>query len=447
MSDANEVRVAYEPRPQFTAFHGRNSRFGCMVAHRRAGKTVACVNELITRAIYSKKKRPRYGYIGPYIKQAKKIAWEYLKEYTEGITSKKPNESELTVRLAHNDAEICIYGADNPDAFRGLYFDGVVLDEFGDMAPSVWGTVLLPTLADRKGWAVFIGTPKGKNHFYKIYKRAKEEPHWFSYMLKASESGLLSPEELLLQKGEMTDDEYEQEYECSFDAAVKGTYYAKLIALAESEGRAPSAFADHDPNHPVFVAADLGYTDSTALWFWQERPDGLAIIDYDEAHSEALNFYFDLLRTKPYRYDTIWLPHDARAKSLQTGRSTVEQFLEAEFPVRIGPKLDLQDGIEAVRKMLPRCYFSQKCENGIEALRAYRRKWDEETKSYSSKPEHDWSSHGSDAFRYLCLVAQERIVPPVETAKPKLIVEPPKYRLEELFEDRERFLHLSSRRI
>lgn len=443
----SEVRIAYQPREHFLPFHERSTRFGCMVAHRRAGKTVACVNELVTRATYSKKKRPRYGYIGPFIKQAKKIAWEYLKEYTEGMTAKKPNESELTVRLRHNDAEICIYGADNPDAFRGLYFDGVVLDEFGDMAPSVWGTVLLPTLADRKGWAVFIGTPKGKNHFYKIYQRAKEEPHWFSYMLKASESGLLSPEELAIQRREMTEDEYAQEYECSFDAAVKGTYYAKLISEAEASGRAPSVFADHDPAHPVLVAADLGYTDSTALWYWQERPDGLSIIDYDEAHSEPLQFYFELLRSKPYRYDTIWLPHDARAKSLQTGRSTVEQFLTEDFPVRIGPKLDLQDGIEAVRKVLPLCHFSPKCENGVEALRAYRRRWDEETKSYSSKPEHDWSSHGSDAFRYLCLVAKERIVQPVEPAKRALIVESPVYKLEELFAQRERTLNLSRRRI
>lgn len=245
----------------------------------------------------------------------------------------------------------------------------------------------------------------------------------------------------------MTEDEYAQEYECSFDAAVKGTYYAKLIAQAEADGRCPSGRAEHDPDHPVFVAADLGYTDSTALWFWQERPDGVAIIDYDEAHSEPLDFYFDLLRGKPYRYDTIWLPHDARAKSLQTGRSTVEQFLSAEFPVRIGPKLDLQDGIEAVRAVLPRAHFSPRCENGVEALRAYRRKWDEETKSYSSRPEHDWSSHGADAFRYLCLVARERIVAPTEAPKRIQEVAAPEYRLEELFADRERILSLSARRI
>ena len=136
-----------------------------MVAHRRAGKTVACVNELIARAVYSKKKRPVYAYIGPQLKQAKKVAWEYLKEYTAGLVD-KVSESELYVRLAHNGAVINIYGADNPDSFRGQYFDGVVLDEYADMHPGVWSSVLVPALSDRKGWAVFIGTPKeiGRAH-------------------------------------------------------------------------------------------------------------------------------------------------------------------------------------------------------------------------------------------------------------------------------------------
>ena len=146
MSEDGEIRVNYQPRDQFLSFHRRQTRFACLVAHRRAGKTVACVNELVARAIFSKKKRPRYAYIGPLLKQAKKIAWEYLKEYTSGLEAKKPSESELTIRLRHNEAEISIYGADNPDAFRGQYFDGVVLDEYGDMSPSVWSKVLLPTL-------------------------------------------------------------------------------------------------------------------------------------------------------------------------------------------------------------------------------------------------------------------------------------------------------------
>src|SRR5690606_19667514 len=189
------IRVPYEVRAPFLPFHTRRTRFAVMVAHRRAGKTVACVNELINRAIYSKKKRPRYAYIGPLLKQAKKISWEYLKEYTAGLEKKKPSESELSITSKHNGAEIGVYGADNPDSFRGQYFDGIILDEYGDMSPSVWGTNLLPTLADRRGWAAFIGTFKGRNHFYRVYRNAQGldlrpdiDPteytkNWFHYLL------------------------------------------------------------------------------------------------------------------------------------------------------------------------------------------------------------------------------------------------------------------------
>lgn len=425
-----------------------------MVAHRRAGKTVACVNEAVTRALYSRKHRPRYAYIGPLLKQAKKIAWEYLKEYTNGFQGKKPSESELTVKLAHNNAEISIYGADNPDAFRGQYFDGVILDEYGDMAPSVWSKVLLPTLADRQGWAVFIGTPKGKNHFYKIFRRSQgldlpENSHeyltklsWYNFILRASESGILPPDELMLQRSEMTEDEYQQEYECSFDAAVLGTYYASLINLIETRGQVNES-VEHDPQFPVFVVFDLGYSDSTSAWFWQTRPDGIAVIDYEEASGKALSYYFDMLRHKGYRYGKIWLPHDARAKSLQTGRSTVEQFLAQSFPtfdtgqarlVDIVPNLSLQHGIDAARLMIPSCHFNVvKTHIGIECLRAYRRKWDEELRVFSDTPLHDWTSHGADAFRYLALVAKERIVLPSSDQKIDLN-QPPRYTLDELWE-------------
>lgn len=448
------IRIKYEPRKAFAAFHQRSTRFACMVCHRRAGKTVASINEIIGRAIYCKKKRPRYAYLAPLLKQGKKIAWEYLKEYTAGLEKKKPSESELTVVLRHNDAEISIYGADNPDAIRGQYFDGVVLDEYGDMPPSAWGKVILPTLADRRGWAVFIGTFKGKNHFYNIFRRSQgldlkegEDPeyyrtNWFNLLLKASESGILSAEDLAIQRAEQDEEEYRQEFECDPNAVVKGTYYAKIISQLEDKGQ---IYADisWDPDQPVDVAFDLGYTDSTAAWFWQKRPGGIAIIDYLEAHSQPLSYYFNELFTRPYNYGTIWLPHDAKARSLQTGRSTVEQFLEQKLPVRIGPKLELQHGIDAVRKMLPQCYFSSKTEFGVEALRAYKRDYDDEKKIFSDSPRHDWASHGSDAFRYLCLVAKGLKVE--EKEEKRIVVPSPKMQLEILFQERERRLRMMSR--
>lgn len=456
-----ELVVPYQPRPHFLAFHMRQQRFACLVAHRRAGKTVACVNELVNRAIYSKKKRPRYAYIAPQLKQAKKIAWEYLKEYTQGITD-KVSESELWVRLKHNGAEICIYGADNPDSFRGQYFDGVVLDEYGDMSPSVWGKIILPTLADRRGWAVFIGTFKGKNHFYKIWRRSQgldlaegEDPeyfrtNWFSQILKASQSGILSAEELKLQRAEQDEEEYQQEYECNPNAAVKGTYYAKLLAEIDEQTR--DLRADYDPEFAIDVYSDLGIDDTTAMWFIQSKPGAYCLVDYVEENGKALSWFANMLREKPYKYGKIWLPHDAKARTFQTGRSTIELFLEedkwsplARFdPTHTGPiidlcpKLDIQDGIQAVRKILPDCYFHPRVSDGVECLRHYRREWNEDTQVFREKPAHDWASNGSDAFRYFALKVQDRAKLRPERSAEEQIKQG--YQLEPLFQARERML-------
>jgi hypothetical protein len=391
------------------------------------------------------------------LKQAKKIAWEYLKEYTQGLTD-KVSESELYVRLKHNGAEICIYGADNPDSFRGLYFDGIVLDEYGDMSPSVWGKVLVPTLSDRRGWAVFIGTFKGKNHFYRIHRRSQgldlppgEDPvewkkRWFSFLLKASESGILAPSELAIAKAEQDEEEYQQEYECNPNAATKGTYYSKIIAALENEGQIYSRFADYDPNLPVHVFSDLGMSDSTSMIFYQEHVDGFAFIDCLEDHGQKLSFYFDKLEDKGYKYGSIWIPHDARARTLQTGISTVEMAIDLskrlphwdtsqENLINVSPKLDLQDGINAVRKLLPRCYFSQKAENLVEALRHYRREWDEDNKVFRDKPDHDWSSHFCDAFRYWAMSRRgvEIKIDETKIEKPRLIIPAPEITLELLY--------------
>lgn len=460
--DPGKIVVPYEPRRQFLPFHQRTQRFAAMVCHRRAGKTVACVNELVNQAIYSKKKRPRYGYIGPLLKQSKKIAWEYLKEAVQGLTD-KVSESELYVRLKHNGAEICIYGADNPDSFRGLYFDGIVLDEYGDMSPSVWGKVLVPTLSDRRGWAVFIGTFKGKNHFYRIFRRSQgldlpsgEDPEewkrrWYSFLLKASESGILPPSELAIARAEQDEEEYEQEYECNPNAAVKGTYYAKQIAELEGRKQIYSEFADYDPHLPVDIFTDLGIDDMTAMIFTQTHADGYAFIDYYEDNGKKLSDYFDVLAERGYRYRHIWLPHDARSRTLQTGVSTIQLAIEEskrleffsnepdQMAIRVSPKLDIQDGINAVRKRLPRCHFNRKTEQLVEALRHYRKEWDEDNQVFRNKPDHDWSSHPCDAFRYWALstialkVEDDR---PKEVETPRIIIPKPEITLNLLYDMR-----------
>jgi phage terminase large subunit len=397
----------YQPRKQLLPFHNRSQRWALMVCHRRFGKTVGCVGELILRALYTKKKNAEFAYVGPLRQQAKKIAWSYLKEFTEGLRKGPPRESDLCVTLL-NGAKITIYGADNPDSIRGLFFDGVVIDEFGDCRPSLWKEVIYPTLMDRGGWAVFIGTPKGKNHFYKMLERSKRESDWFSYIMKASESGIFTLKELEDAKREMGEDAYEREMECSFDASVPGTYYTNIIADLESTTENFGSYP-YNPDLKVNIAADLGYSDSTALWFWQVDANGPIMIDYEEHTGQKLEFYFDLIDHKGYDYDTIWLPHDATAKTLQTGRSTIEQFADRYRPKKIKlkpvPRLARQHGIDAARMMLPKTRFNiETCYAGVEALRAYRRQYNEKTQSYADVPLHDWSSNGSDSYRYFSLV-------------------------------------------
>lgn len=409
---SNEITLEYDPRPFFIPFHQRSSRFSSIVAHRRCGKTVACVNDVAVRAIYNTKKHPRYGYIAPTYRQGKEIAWMYLKDATRPLLKEKPKESELSVTLI-NGAKISIFGADNPDSLRGLYFDGVVLDEFGDMRPSMWAEVILPTLLDRKGWAVFIGTPKGKNHFYDVHEAYKADPTCFTLTLPVDKTGLFDDEKVAEFRKQMSDEQFRQEFMCDFTAAITGAYYAKLLEK-------PRAGPSYDSQLPVWVSSDLGFTDSSAYWFWQEYPDGPNIIDYEEADNQALAYYFDLLRYKQFKYETIWLPHDAVAKSLQTGRSTIEQFLAEEFPVRIAPRLALQHGIDAVRKIIPITSWdtsNPRVVSALDTLRSYHRQYDEVKKIYRDSPSHDWTSHCADAFRGLSLVCRRGSIAAPEAPK------------------------------
>ena len=444
-----DIVLEYDPRPQFIAFHQRWQRWAAMIVHRRAGKTVACVNDLIAKAIYSDKKASRYGYIAPFYRQAKDVAWQYLKEFAKPIIA-RTRESELRVELI-NGNWITLYGADNPDALRGLYFDGVILDEFGDCRPTLWATVILPTLVDRKGWAVFIGTPKGKNEFYRIHHRAMKEDGWYHFMMKSSQSGIIDDEELIEMRAQMSEDQYEQEMECSFEAALPGTYYAKLIAVAEAEGRVSPV--TYDINQPVRVAGDIGRRDTTDLIFWQEHPEGINIIDFEENSGQSAEFYIDLLESKPYDYSEIWLPHDSNQKTFATKRSAIEQFMDhfGAHVVRLGPKLALQDGIEAVRMVLPHCRFNSdapQMETFLDGLRSYKRVFNDIKKVYMDSPDHDWASNPADGMRYAALVMKRG--KNLRQEERKIILPTDKmygFTLEQLFDDNELPRNFNSYRI
>lgn len=403
------VTIPYSPRPQFLPFHTRSQRWAVLVCHRRAGKTVATINDILTKAVYTQKERARYGYIAPFYSQAKQIAWDYLKFYAKEVAV-KISESALSVEL-FNGARITLYGADNPDAFRGLYFDGVAVDEYGNCRPNLWSEILRPALSDRQGWGLFIGTPNGPNHFYDVWEAAGENPAWYRFMLKSSESGIIVPSELIEMQGSMPKDEWESEMECSWFAAVKGSYYGNEMQKAKI-GDFPSVPGVE--SHYVF---DLGYTDTTAIWRWQEFPDHILVSAAMEWEARSIEFYINWLhaqREAGFRMGNVWLPHDARAKSLQTGRSIVEQFLNSGIRPRLVPNLSIQDGISAARMMFKTLVFDETgCYPGLKALKSYKRQFDEDRKAFRDKPNHDWSSNFADSFRYLSLVARTAAVAPL----------------------------------
>ena len=402
------ITIPYAPREAFKPLHYRRQRWAVVVAHRRAGKTVACVNELIKAALSFKGGDGRFAYVAPFFSQAKAVAWDYLKRYSAPIPNIQINESELRIDYP-NGSRIRLFGADNADALRGLFFDGLVADEYGDWKPSVWGYVIRPALADRAGWAVIIGTPKGRNQFWELYEHARVNEDWLQLTIKASESGLLPEKELDALRLELTEDAWRQEMECDFDAALPGAIYGKELWLAEQEGRVRPGI--YDPALKVHAVMDLGWSDDTAIW-WFQVADGLRLIDCYSNHGQSIDHYNEVLRNKPYKYgDWLWLPHDARAKSLQTGRSIEQQFTALKWRPRIVPELGLVDGIQAARLTLATCYIDTKCADGVDALKQYQREYDEDKKAFRDKPRHDWTSHYADAFRYACLVWKEEMKP------------------------------------
>jgi len=400
----------YRPRDVFVPLHNRTARWACVVAHRRAGKTVAMCADLVVSALECKHPKPQVAYLAPFREQAKKVAWQYLKDLTKPLWAKPPNESELKITIHNNrpgdHSTIYCGGSDNPDSLRGLYLDAVVLDEVGQMRPSTWYSVVRPALSDRQGSAIWAGTPAGKNFFWQLREEARLNAGTHVLLeLPASKTGILPEEELRDARAQMTEETYAIEYEVSFDAAVPGAYYAKQIGeLYEREQVGQFAI---DPDFAVDLVADLGFTDSCSWWGWQTTPGGYRIVDFYEADGQAIGHYIDWVKARPYKVGQVWLPHDAKAKSLQTGKSIIEQFLSAGITPRIVPELSLQDGIEAARIVLPKCFFDEKATyDGLEHLRGYMREWDERTQTYRNRPKHDQHSHASDAFRYLALAAK-----------------------------------------
>ena len=399
-SASKPVVVNFPPlRQHQRLLYDARQRFNVWVCHRRFGKTVLALYQLIADAYANTRPRPRYGYLAPLYRQGKVIAWDMLKHLTRSLPGTKINEAELRVDLT-GDRRIQIFGADNPDALRGLYLDGAVFDEYAQMRPRIWSEVVRPALADREGWATFIGTPMGKNHFYDLYQQAQGQPTWHTAIYTVEDTGVLPRAELTSARATMAPEQYAQEFGCSWEAALIGSYYGSYLETAQAESRITRV--PWEPSVPVHVAFDIGVGDATAIWFIQPVGKMLHVIDYLEASDHGLDWYAKIIKEKQYVYGRFYWPHDVQARDFSSdGRSrlAIAESLGLR-PAVVVPRGDIADGIAAVRNMFPRFVFdADKCYPGIEALKAYRRAWNEAQKTWAERPEHSWASHAADALR------------------------------------------------
>jgi hypothetical protein len=377
------------------------------------GKTVAIVNDLIIGALECAFPDPQLAYVAPTFGQAKRIAWEYLKRFAQPLLD-QVHESDLRVTLK-NRAKIFLLGAEKADNLRGMYLDGAALDEHAQMRPSVESAIILPCLSDRNGWLLRSGTPRGKNHFYDAYNFSANTPGEFSMLVKASQSGIIPASELAILRARMDPSDYEQEYECSWTASLKGAIYGTEMENAENEGRVGDY--ELDPALETHVICDLGYTDDTVLVFFQKSRSQILIYEVYINNESEWDVYLDEMEARDVT--EVYLPHDARAKNLQTGRSIVEQTIRRGYRPRLVPDHKLRDGISATRKLLPFVFWNRPlCSGAIEAMKSYRRVWDDKLGCYRDRPLHDWASHTADAIRYLGVVFSLL----GDTEKPRIIV-------------------------
>ena len=349
-----KITIPYKPRPLQKEIHKNLTRFSVLVCHRRFGKTVLTVNELIKKCLQCKLPRPRYYYIAPTYSMAKRIAWDYLKYYTSVLPKMEYHETELRADLP-NGGRIQLLGCERPQTLKGLYMDCVVLDEVAQMPPKMWTEVIRPALSDRKGFMVAIGTPQGHNSFFELYNHGLQDENWYAQSFKASETKIVDEEDLEEAKKMMPPEIYEAEYECSFESSAIGSIYSQSLSKADKEGRITKV--PYDSTIKVDTYWDLGMRDKTAIWFVQQKGSAIHLIDYFEDSGESLEYYASILDERGYVYDTHYLPHDANVREIGTGKSRLEIAQSLGLVTSIVPKMSIEDGINATRMTLSRCWF------------------------------------------------------------------------------------------
>ena len=411
-------RSNFRPYPHQLEVMQCDKRHRCAVMHRRAGKTVMSVFMTLQEMLTCKRASPRCYYIAPYQKQAKKLAWDYLKNIIHHANSPlfEVNNSELSIHFKPNDGKVILAGADNTDALRGIYCDFVVVDEMADCDPRLWTNVLRPALSDRKGRALICGTPRGRGNFlYDLSKIETDDPEWAFFKYSCWETGVLPEEEIAATRRDMVRGNaslgqvlFEQEMECSFASGVIGAIYGSEMALLQKEGRYTDV--KHDASLPVITCWDLGYADATAIHFLQQVGSEVRLVEYCEFNFTALADVIKQVRAKPYMYGEHFAPHDIRVTEYSSGRSRLQVAADLGIDFTIAPRWSVEEGIAAVQRLLPNLWIDHnQAERALECLSAYRFDYDEDKRSFKVVPRHDHTSHCCDALRYFATAREDTL--------------------------------------
>jgi hypothetical protein len=440
LAEPEVITLPYKPRNWAKKMHASWARWSVLVLHRRAGKTTGTVNHHQRAALSDDWEMRRlrhllpdaseatlqpllrhriYWHVMPTYKQAKTVAWAMTKDYARPVRGVKFNESELKVTYP-NENILQLIGGDDPDSLRGPGLSGLSLDEFSQIPREAFSEVLSKALADHLGYAIFSGTIKGTDQLYQTYQAAKNDPDWFSLWQNvdvslATEEGptllaierAMADDRKLIAQGLMLQEEYDQEWFLSADAAIRGAWFTKELAQATRDGRITAV--PYEPLLPVDTYWDLGIADSMAIWFVQTAKSGqIRVIDYYEASGEGFPHYVTMLAGRGYVYGKHFAPHDIKVRELGTGKSRLEVARGLGLNFAEVPDLPFEDGIAAARLLLPKCWFdATKTSAGVTSLRNYRKSFNARLNEFTGTPVHDVHSHAADAFRYLAVSHKE----------------------------------------
>lgn len=408
-----KIKIKFEPKDWQKEVLRNLDRFNVLVIHRRAGKTFLAIHLLIKALFDCGRESPVVGLISPEKQQSIKNTWNLIKKIVDDIPGTKTNEVDHRVDFI-NGGQFLLFGATNPDAIRGGYFDMVVLDEVAQMPASLWQDVVRPMLSDRDGKALFIGTPKGRNLFYDLYKKSTSgDQDWYGNLYTVEDTlslGSRSPESTLKEieslKRDSTEDSYLQEYMCDFSAAIKGAYYGKEINRLRKEGRISKGL--YDPEYQVVTGWDIGL-DGTAIWYAQIFGNKYNIIDFDFVVGEDTKWCIkNFLLTKDYSYSKAYIPFDSSKVSATDSKRSVLSIFKGhkiKFKKVKKPGNNKRGSeIDVVKTQLIKCSFdSDTCSKGLDHLSLYQQKWNDNAGIFMGEPLHDINSHPADAFRTLIM--------------------------------------------